>query len=36
MFDNSPLSLLGLLNKMREHDQEHINELAQLTTHVHP
>ena len=32
MFDNSALSLLDLLNKMREHDQEHINELAQLTS----
>jgi len=31
MFDGSALSLLDLLNKMREHDQEHINELGQLT-----
>lgn len=36
MFDNSPFSLLDLLNKMREHDHEHINELTQLTTQPRP
>jgi hypothetical protein len=36
MFDNSPLSLLDLLNKMREHDHEHLNELAQLTMQPRP
>jgi hypothetical protein len=36
MFDNSRCSLLDLLNKMREHDHEHINELTQLTAQLHP
>jgi len=36
MFDNSRCSLLDLLNKMREHDHEHINELTQLTSQLHP
>ena len=35
MFDNSPLSLLDLLKKMREHDHEHIDQLVQLTTQLH-
>lgn len=34
MFDNSPLSLLDLLNQMHEHDHEHIGELAQLVTQL--
>jgi len=34
MFDNSPLSLLDLLKKMREHDEEHIHQLDQLTTQL--
>ena len=36
MFENSPLSLLDLLKKMRQHDHEHVNELAQLTTQLRP
>lgn len=37
MFGNTgPLTLLDLLNKMREHDREHINELTQLLAQLHP
>jgi hypothetical protein len=37
MFSNTgPLTLLDLLNKMREHDREHINELTQLPAQLHP
>jgi hypothetical protein len=36
MFGNTgPLTLLDLLNKMCEHDREHINELTQLPTQLH-
>ena len=34
MFDDSPLSLLDLLKKMRQHDHEHIDEMVQLTTQL--
>ena len=34
IFDNSPLSLLDLLKKMRQHDHEHIDQLVQLTTQL--
>jgi len=34
MFDDSPLSLLDLLKKMRQHDHDHIDELVQLTTQL--
>jgi len=34
MFDNSPISLLDLLKKMREHDEEHIHQLGQLSTQL--
>ena len=34
MFDDSPLSLLDLLKKMRQHDHVHIDEMVQLTTQL--
>ena len=34
MFDDSPLSLLDLLKKMRQHDHEHIDQMVQLTTQL--
>jgi hypothetical protein len=34
MFDDSPLSLLDLLKKMRQHDHEHIDEMVHLTTQL--
>jgi hypothetical protein len=37
MFENTgPLTLVDLLNKMREHDGEHINELTQLRSTFTP